>query len=210
MHIPNYPSHNPIPWPPAHDAAGRRQRVGDWTLRGEQVACFNALVHDVHPDAPRVDADHVAQLSRWLLAMPEVEANAVFDERLGRIDELRRMLADPDWDCAGADRARVDKMLAYLDQTETLIPDRIPLLGKLDDVLLLELTWPALSAECDEYEDFCRYRDCEHPAGSGPEQRATWIRDRIAALALVRHQQRVSDSRYAETGRPSEPFHIGG
>lgn len=205
----NTPSPNAMPWPTTN-SGGRRHRAGDWTLRDEEIATFDALVHDVHPAAPRVDADRVAQLSRWLLSLPEQDARKVLDERLGRIDELRRMVADPDWDCAGRDRVNVEKMLAYLDQTENLIPDRIPLLGKLDDVILLELTWPALSAETDEYEDFCRYREAEHPSGSGPEQRAAWIQDRLAALALVRHQQRVSDSHYIESGRPSEPFHIGG
>ena len=142
--------------------------------------------------------------------MPEEKAREVLDVRLSRIDGLRRMVADPNWDCAAAHCAHVEKMLCYLDQQENLIPDRVPLLGKLDDVLLLELTWPALSAEVDEYEDFSHYRDTDHPQGSGSEQWATWIRDRLAALALVRHQQRVSDSHYIEAGRPETPFRIGG
>lgn len=200
---------NSIPWR-STDQPSRRKRVGEWTLRADEVARFNDLAHEVHPDALRVDADHVAQIARWLLAMPEAQAVAVFDERLTRIDELRRMVADPDWDCDERDRAHVGKMLAYLDQEETLIPNRMPMLGRLDDILLLELTWPALAREVDEYQDFCSYRDSEHPEGSAAEQRATWIRDRLAALALVQHQQRVSGTHYAISGLPSEPFRIGG
>ena len=209
LDLPNKQQQTPLPWPPPH-AAGRRQRVGDWTLQSEQVARFDELVHQIHPNAPRVDADRVAQLSRWLLALPDADAREVLNELLSRIDVLRRMVADPNWDCSAKDCAHVRKMLRYLDQTENLIPDRVPLLGKLDDVLLLELTWPALSAEVAEFEDFSDYRETEHPGGSGSEQRATWIRDRLAALALVRHQQRVSDSRYVEAGRPDAPFRIGG
>jgi hypothetical protein len=205
----NFSQNNPIPWRPT-DAPSRRKRVGEWTLRADEVATFDTLVHDVHPDAPRVDADQVAQVARWLLALPEARAEEVFGERLTRIDQLRKMVADPDWDCADRDRVHVEKMLAYLDQCETLIPDRTAMLGKLDDILLLELTWPARSREVDEYDDFCRYRASEHPAGSGAELRATWIRDRLAALALVQHQQRVSGSHYAFAGQPSEPFRIGG
>jgi hypothetical protein len=206
----NHPTESsPIPWRSTGDPC-RRRRAGEWTLCAEEVAKFDALVHDVHPDAPRVDADHVAEVARWLLAMPEARAAAVLGERLDRIDELRRMVADPDWDCADRERVRVEKMLAYLDQEETLIPDRTPMLGRLDDLLLLELTWPALATEVDEYEDFCRYRDSEHPAGSGAEQRAAWIRERLAALALVQHQHRVSGSHYAIAGLPAEPFRIGG
>ena len=209
LDLPNKQQQTPLPWPPAH-TAGRRQRVGDWTLQSEEVARIDELVHQIHPNAPRVDADRVAQLSRWLLALPDAKAREVLDERLSRIDSLRRMVADPGWDCSAKDCAHVAKMLHYLDQQENLIPDRVPLLGKLDDVLLLELTWPALSAEVAEFEDFSSYRETEHPQGSGSEQRATWIRDRLAALALVRHQQRVSDSHYVEAGRPDAPFRIGG
>lgn len=208
--LPSAPSQRPLPWPPAPAAGSSPEPTGDWPLQGEQVARFDALLHEVHPDAPRVDADRLSRLAHWLLALPEAEARAVLDERLVRIDELRAMIADPDWDCDPPDRARVSKLLAYLDQTDNLIPDRIPLLGKLDDVLLLELAWPALAAEVDEYQDFCQYRSSEHPPGNGSHQRAAWIRDRLAALALLRHQMRVNESHYAESGRPDEPFHIGG
>jgi uncharacterized membrane protein YkvA (DUF1232 family) len=179
-------------------------------LNGEQVAQFDALLHDVYPDAPRVDADRLAQLSRWLLAMPEEEARTVLDERLVRIEQLRAMVADPDWDCAEADRLRVQKLLGYLDQVDNLIPDRIPLLGKLDDIVLLELAWPALANEVDEYDDFRQYCAAESPNGDGRERRATWIRERLAALALAQHQQRINESRYAEAGRPLLPFRVGG
>jgi uncharacterized membrane protein YkvA (DUF1232 family) len=206
---PSSPSRQPLPWPESR-AEGRRERVGDWSLNNEQVARFDALLHDVHPDAPRVDADRLAQLSRWLLALPPEEAHDVLDERLARIEQLRELLADPDWDCSEANSMRIHKLLAYLDQTENLIPDRIPLVGKLDDVVLLELAWPALSAEVDEYDDFSRYRDSEHPDGDGNARRASWIRDRLAALSLLQHNTRVNESHYAESGRPANPFHIGG
>jgi uncharacterized membrane protein YkvA (DUF1232 family) len=206
---PSFPSERPLP-SPASQGHGRRERVGDWSLNSEQVARFDALLHEVHPDAPRVDADRIADLSRWLIALPPDEARNVLDDRLGRIEELRALIADPDWDCSEADSMRIHKLLAYMDQTDNLIPDRIPLVGKLDDVMLLELAWPALAAEVDEYEDFCRYRDSEHPDGDGMARRASWIRDRLAALSLLQHNNRVNASHYAESGRPAATFHIGG
>ncbi len=204
-----YPSQHPLPWPSPH-ADGRRERAGNWPLKSDQVARFDALLHEIHPDAPRVDADRLSQLAHWLLAMPEPEARDVLDERLARIEQLRAMLGDSDWDCGEADCARIRKLLDYMDQQENLIPDRIPLLGKLDDVLLLELAWPALAAEADEYEDFRSYRDSEHPDGDGSARRASWIRDRLAALALLQHQARVNEGRYGESDRTVQPFRIGG
>lgn len=198
----------PTPLPRLHAEAGRRHHTGEWNLSGQQVAGFDALLHEVHPDARRVTADELSALSRWLLSLPEDEARLVLDERLNRIAELRAMLDDPDWDSDSADRARVRKLLDYLDADQDLIPDRIPLLGKLDDVLLLELAWPAVSGEAEEYRDFCAYRQSEHPTGDGAQRRAAWVRDRLAELALWRHRLQASEQHYVDPGRLEKPFRI--
>jgi uncharacterized membrane protein YkvA (DUF1232 family) len=113
------------------------------------------------------------------------------------------------WDPPDAVRARLAKLLGYLDQDEDLIPDREPLLGKLDDVLLLELAWPAFASEAEDYRDFCAYRTEHGPAGTGDEQRAAWIRDRLAEIQLWQHHMRVNASHYSYKGHAEVPFRIG-
>ena len=179
-------------------------------LRGEAVAQFDALLHELYPDAVRVDADRVRNLCVWLASMPPQAAQDVLDRRLRRIEELRRMLDDDCWDPPDAVRARLAKLMAYLDQDDDLIPDHEPLLGKLDDVLLLELAWPAFASEVEDYRDFCAYRTEHQPAGEGSEQRAAWIRDRLAEIALWQHNMRVNASHYSYTGHAENPFHVGG
>ena len=178
-------------------------------LRPEAVAQFDALLHELYPDAVRVDADRVRNLCVWLASMPAQAAQDVLDRRLRRIEELRRMLDDDCWDPPDAVRARLAKLLGYLDQDEDLIPDREPLLGKLDDVLLLELAWPAFAAEAEDYRDFCAYRSENAPPGTGPEQRAAWIRDRLAEIGLWQHHLRVNQSHYSYRGHAEAPFRIG-
>jgi len=179
-------------------------------LRGEAVAQFDALLHELYPDAVRVDADRVRNLCVWLASMPPQAAQEVLDRRLHRIDDLRHMLDDDCWDAPDAVRARLAKLIAYLDQDEDLIPDREPLLGKLDDVLLLELAWPAFAAEVEDYRDFCAYRTEHQPPGTGDDQRKAWIRDRLAEIALWQHHLRVNASHYSYRGHAESPFHIGG
>ena len=118
------------------------------------------------------------------------------------------MLDDADWDADDATRMRLRKLIAYIDQDDDLIPDHEPVLGKLDDVLLIELAWPAFATEAEDYRDFSEYRSEEHPGGNGSEQRAAWIRDRLAEIALWQHHLRVNDSHYADRGHPVEPFHV--
>lgn len=172
------------------------------------MAHFDHLLHEIHPGARHVDVDRIATLGRWLQELDAVEARAALDERLARIERLRTMLDDPDWDRRDAACLRVHKLLAYLDQDRDLIPDAIPLLGLLDDVLLLELAWPAVATEAEDYLDFCQYRSAEQPHGDGTERREAWVRDRLQALALFQQHARVNARRYAAGGRPERPFRI--
>ena len=119
------------------------------------------------------------------------------------------MLDDTDWDADDATRTRLRKLFAYIDHDEDLIPDHEPLIGKLDDVLLIELAWPAFVTEAEEYRDFCSYRNEENPDGDGASRRSAWLRDRMAEIGLWQHNARVNDSHYIEGGAP-DFFHVGG
>lgn len=185
-----YPTDHPLP---QLRGADNRYRPNALAIDPQHVAAFDALLHDIHPGAERVDAARISQLAAWLMALPESDARDVLGERLSRIEELRAMVDDPDWDCAEADCATVRKLLRYLDQPDDLIPDTIPLVGQLDDVLLLELAWPAVSDEAEEYRDFRLYRESSHPGGDGAQQRAAWISDRAAAITMLRQQMRAND-----------------
>lgn len=200
-----YPAEYPLP---GLRDGGDEQAFGRLKIDAAQVAAFDALLHELHPDAERVDAARIERLAAWLSSLPPQRAHAVLDERLSRIEELRAMVDDPDWDCREADCANVRRLLRYLDQTDDLIPDTIPLLGKLDDVLLLELAWPAVSDEAEEYRDFVQYRESERPAGDGAQRRAAWIGDRLAALAMLRQQMRANDGLHLNDGWREPRFRI--
>lgn len=207
MSVPT-PTADPLPYF-RHDGpatnTGAHPRL---SLRSDAIARFDALLHEIHPDAARVDPERLQHLTDWLMSLPPARAHDVLDRRLRRIDELRAMLDDYDWDLQPATRNRLLKLLAYIDRDDDLIDDHQPLLGLLDDVLLLELAWPAFAVEADEYRDFCAYRNDEHPAGGGDLQRAAWVRDRVAELALLQHQARVNDSHYAHSGDPQPRFRV--
>ena len=200
------PTDEPLPL-----ATANTQRMpAGLSLRGEAVARFDALLHELNPNAVRVDPERVQNLCVWLASLPPHAAHDVLDRRLRRMEQLRAMLDDADWDADEAIRVRLRKLFAYIDQDDDLIPDREPLLGLLDDVLLIELAWPAFTVEAEDYRDFCTYRDEAHPHGNGNEQRHAWIRDRLAEIALWQHHLRVNGSHYAYSGHAEQPFHVGG
>ncbi|WP_235565311.1 hypothetical protein [Lysobacter sp. Root494] len=208
------PTSNPLPYEHFRggltDALGAPAGFPEIALSAPAIAQFDELVHDLYPDAARVDPPRLQQLAAWLLSLPEEEAREELDARLQRMDELRALMDDEAWDCHDATRLRINKLLAYIDRDDDLIPDSLPLLGRLDDVLLIELAWPAFSAEADEYRDFCQYRLNERPRGTPTEQREAWMRDRLAELELLRQSTRLEDEHFAYGRTPEGPMRVTG
>ena len=208
------PTSNPLPFEHFRggliDALGAPAGFAEMALSGPAVAQFDELVHDLYPDAARVDPPRLQQLAAWLLSLPEEQAREELDARLQRMEELRALLDDDAWDCHDATRLRINKLLAYIDREDDLIPDSLPLLGRLDDVLLIELAWPAFAAEANEYRDFCQYRQTEHPVGTPDEQREAWLRDRLAEIELLRQSTRMEDEHFAYGRTPEGPMRVTG
>lgn len=182
--------------PPASPDSRRRQ-VGATVLQDHAVQRFNALLAQLDANAPQVSADQLVTLARWLQAQPGAHAVALLSERLSRAEQLRRMLHDSDWDVDADLRDRARMLIGYLQQVDDLIPDDQPLLGQLDDALLVELAWPAFAGESLDYGDFCRFRAVQRPRGSAHERRLAWENDCLAQVALLQQRRQVRARHYA-------------
>src|SRR5688500_12181794 len=78
-------------------------------MRPSAVAEFDQLLHELNPDAARVSAQRLEGLCHWLASLPAATAREVLDRRLQRLEELRAMRDDPDWDLQAPTRQRLDK-----------------------------------------------------------------------------------------------------
>lgn len=87
-------------------------------------------------------------------------------ERIAKVEQLIAMLRDRDWRLEGKDRDRILEALAYFVDPDDLIPDRVPVIGYLDDAIMIELVVRELVHEIEAYEDFCAFRK-EHRAKQG-------------------------------------------
>ncbi len=79
-------------------------------------------------------------------------------ERLDKVELMIRMVEDLEWQLPADERRRVLTALAYVNQDEDLIPDSTPVLGFLDDAIMIELLVRELQHEIRAYEDFCAFR----------------------------------------------------
>ena len=78
--------------------------------------------------------------------------------RLPDLDAMIAMLQDEEWKLPTQDRERMLATFVYFGDPEDLIPDDIPAIGFLDDIILIELLIKDLRHVREAYRDFCLYR----------------------------------------------------
>jgi uncharacterized membrane protein YkvA (DUF1232 family) len=172
------------------------------------VERFNALVHDLYRDAPQVDADAIASVACWLEAQPPEQREALLRARLDRLAEIEAMRRDADWLLDPAQARRIDLILEYIAAEDDLIPDSVPTYGYLDDALLLELAWPVLAEDVDDYRDFCRFREESGESLGRPAHQLDWLRARAEEGALWEQLHRVHDAAYVDYGNKDREFRV--
>ena len=85
-------------------------------------------------------------------------------------------------------RERILAAFVYFGDPEDILPDDIPVIGYLDDVIILELVSRELQHVREAYEDYCRYReefDAQHDGGIDAAIR----RDRLDRRRQQLHQR---------------------
>lgn len=197
------------PLPLALPAANPSSRaVAGLQLADAALLQFNFQLHDVHRQAPSVDAGQIADLARWFATLPAETAKATIALRLARAESLRRMLDDADWTLPADLRERGVHLLEYLYRFDDLIPDDLPVIGHLDDALLIELSWSEFEGEVRDYEDYCRFCGANRVRGSAEERRSAWERECLAEASAILHRQAVRERGYARPQPLSRPFRV--
>ena len=79
--------------------------------------------------------------------------------RMPELELLTDMLDDSDWKLPVRERERLLATFIYFCDPEDLIPDDIPGIGFLDDVIMIELLLRELRHVADAYRDFCAFRE---------------------------------------------------
>ncbi len=154
---------------------------------------FKAVMKDVREKYAKVDELEIVGAARSLLEkVDEKSAPEFVVERIHKLAMLIDMPEDDEWALSGPDRERVVRGIAYFAEPNDMIPDRIPVLGYLDDAIMIELVVQELEHELDGYMDFCSFRSTREKR-FGKEDRSTrdeWITARRKQLhARVRRRR---------------------
>lgn len=138
-------------------------------------------------------------LAAAIKLLSEIDVTALPDfihQRLLGLDSLIAMLRDTAFDLPTNDRQRAIAALLYFVEPKDVIPDNVPVLGYLDDAIMIELCLRELHNELEAYEDFCDFRahEAQH-RGIDPEAvgHADFLNARREELIERMHTRRERD-----------------
>ena len=109
-------------------------------------------------------------------------------KRIPQLESMINMLRDEEWALPAADRERLLATFVYFGDPEDILPDHIPVIGYLDDVIIIELVVREMLHVREAFEDFCEFRDSYDREFKG-KQDAAIRRDRIDRKRQQLHQR---------------------
>jgi len=184
-------------------------------LHDNKLRRFNGLIQRVAPGKPAYGADQIAGAARRVLrASMKGQESPFIKVRMRRAGEIRAALADAQWDIAPKLLATMHDIVAYIDDDRhALIANNVPIVGLLDDAILIDAAMDTLRGELDDYADFCRYRIGEAASlGVTPAQirieRQRWYDDRQQELRLEQQLRRVRGTQYGRSNGGVAGFRI--
>lgn len=170
---------------------------------------FQEVLRRAQDSAGEKSAQEITDAASALVAgAVGVKVPEFIAERLGKLDSLIKMVHDKGWALSGDDRQRVLTALAYFADPKDVIPDSVPVVGYLDDAIMIELCVRELKHELEAYVDFCNYVRAESaergvdPATLGRED---WLEERRRELH-ERMQRRRERDRYSGPGQSGGMF----
>ena len=142
-------------------------------------------------DAVR-DAEESEIIDAIRQVLDEIRANEPLPDfvaqRIPQLEALLQMLNDEEWRLPERDRERLLATFVYFADPEDILPDDIPVIGYLDDVIIIELIALEMVHVREAYADFCDYRE-EFDGEHGSTIDAAVRRDRLDRRRQRLHQR---------------------
>ncbi|HET8819674.1 MAG TPA: hypothetical protein VFM73_09050 [Xanthomonadaceae bacterium] len=189
-------------------APRRRHRVAGIELDNGSLSRFREVANSLQSAMGTPDVDAIACVARNLASQFRGMRRAPsIRVRLRALRALRTMASEDAWELAPAQQGKIALISDYAANQDRLVPDEVPVIGGLDDAVLVELAWPSLQLDLDDYLDFRRLRAEEAALRRmNPRairfDRADWMVAKSAELAWRAHVQRRGCASYLDWHAP--------
>jgi uncharacterized membrane protein YkvA (DUF1232 family) len=147
-------------------------------LDEDDLDFFRGLLRRAHAGAERRQAHEIVDAAERLAdTVRTARVSPFIRERFGVLEQMIEMCRDAQWRLEEPERGRVLKVLAYFAIHDDIVPDDVPVLGYLDDSIIVELGARQLEHELAAYRDFCSFRTAEEARLRAEGDRAEVGRD---------------------------------
>ncbi|GLX79603.1 hypothetical protein tinsulaeT_29430 [Thalassotalea insulae] len=145
-------------------------------LKESDLEHFRDVMRKAQSGAEKLSEQEILANAKNLSKDIKVEVPAFVSERIEKLNTLVAMIEDSEWQIPDEERSDVLSALAYFSDPQDLVPDHIPVLGFLDDAIMIELVAEELKDDIEAFSEFCAYREREEGrAGDATITRDEWL-----------------------------------
>jgi len=145
-------------------------------LKESDLDHFRDVMRKAQAGAKQLSETEILENAKTLSKDIKVEVPEFVSTRIQKLTTLIAMIEDDEWKIPEEERSDVLSALAYFSDPEDLVPDHIPVLGFLDDAIMIELVVEELKDDIDAFEEFCAYREREEGrSGDATITREEWL-----------------------------------
>lgn len=133
-----------------------------FTISDSDLEHFRVLMDKALEVAEKFSEDEIIEKAAEECKLIEsTEIPEFISSRLKNIPILIDMLKDEDWQLPEEERVAIRTALAYFHEPGDVLPDHLPVLGYLDDAIMIELVMNELTLDFTAYTEFCAFRKTE-------------------------------------------------
>ena len=174
-------------------------------LSEQDLDHFRSAMRRARESAAHLSSEDITAAALKLLEdTRDIQVPEFVGARMRKLNTMIAMVHDKAWGLTDAERKEVLSALTYFCDPNDAIPDNIPVLGFLDDAIMIELVVEELKHELDAYEDFCQYRASamlENGAvAANGLNREDWLAQRQEELLERMRSRRGRDRSYGGGG----------
>ncbi|HLF29843.1 MAG TPA: YkvA family protein [Xanthomonadales bacterium] len=171
-----------------------------FSLDDKDIEYFRGVMNRAQDAAGNASEQEIIQEARNVLdGVDQNKAPLFVRDRLERLATMIVMLEDPEWPLEGQERTDVVSALAYFHNPADLISDDVPVIGLIDDAIMIELVARELTHQLEAYDEFCVYRSSEERLRGKDVSREDWLKAKQQEL-MKRMRERMGRINRSERG----------
>lgn len=152
-------------------------------LKESDLDYFRNVMREAKSEAKSLTEAEILANAKSLSNDVTADVPTFVSERIKKLAILVAMIEDSEWNIPDEAKKDVLSALAYFSDPEDLVPDHIPVLGFLDDAIMIELVAEELKDDIEAFLEFCNYRTREEGRhGDAVVTRDEWLESKRKEL----------------------------